>query len=142
MRQRSRVALAVTFAGAALAYAYWWDYLPPRTPAKVARIYSGLPVSSRVRTISFREQWSPIAGDGVVELRLQLDEKQFKAVQRAALIHGYKPTLASSRDEQTIVQKFGAPLAGWYRYCEQGQSFELVVLDSARKQLMIAAVER
>ena len=67
-------------------------YLPPRTPHKVARAVSDLPVPSSARVVEFEESWSLFQGDGVLRLVLDLDEYEFGRLRVAALDKDYQLT--------------------------------------------------
>jgi hypothetical protein len=47
------------------------DYLPPRTPIKVAKIHSGLRISKSATVIYFKEDYA-FTGEGQVEMKIKI----------------------------------------------------------------------
>lgn len=66
------------------------DRLPPRTPFKVARLVSGLPVPNNVDVLEFKEEWVDFNGNGFSFIVLSLDRDEFNRLYEKSLDEGYK----------------------------------------------------
>lgn len=63
--------LIITISSACMALKFWY-YLPPRTPAKLARIIGGLRVPKEVKPIVFKEE-NTFTGEGYMYLVFEFD---------------------------------------------------------------------
>lgn len=52
------------------------DYLPPRTPLKIARMQSNLNIPHDARVIDFKEEYS-FTGEGYIYILMGLNDAQF-----------------------------------------------------------------
>lgn len=85
-----KIIVAVVLTGIVLvAILFLNDYLPPRTPIKVARIHSGLDISKSSTVINFKEDYSFI-GEGQVEIKLKIANSDIEYLEKECLKSDFK----------------------------------------------------
>ena len=65
------------------------DYLPPRTPIKIARIQSGLNIPMSSKVIDFKEDYT-FNGEGQIEIKLELDSLDLNTITKECLESDFK----------------------------------------------------
>jgi hypothetical protein len=65
------------------------DYLPPRTPIKVAKIHSGLRISKSATVIYFKEDYA-FTGEGQVEMKIKIAKSDIEDLEKECLKSGFK----------------------------------------------------
>jgi hypothetical protein len=65
------------------------DYLPPRTPLKIARMQSNLNIPHDARVIDFKEEYS-FTGEGYIYILMGFNDAQFAEVATQSLPQGYR----------------------------------------------------
>ena len=65
------------------------DYIPPRTPIKVARIHSGLDISESSTVIDFKEDYS-FTGEGQIEIKLKITNSDIENLEKECLKSDFK----------------------------------------------------
>ena len=84
------VSIILVFMGVMAMHYIVMGYLPPRTPHKVARAVTKLPVPNTAQVIEFDESWSLFQGDGALLLELGLDIDDFNRLHAVAIHRGYQ----------------------------------------------------
>lgn len=65
------------------------DYLPPRTPVKVARIQSGLNIPKSSSVIDFKENYT-FTGEGEIEVKLRLNNSEVETIKNECIKSNFK----------------------------------------------------
>lgn len=55
---------------------FFRDYLPPRTPLKIARLQSGLDIPNSVQILEYKEEYS-FTGEGFIYVELKFNKEEF-----------------------------------------------------------------
>lgn len=128
------------------------DYLPPRTPLKIARIQSGLNLPKDLQIIDFKEEYS-FNGEGFIYILLKFDNKTLESVIKECIKEKYsKLTIDNLVAEELIhfdTKKYGYTIydkditlikEGYYKLnaidLDNGD-FTITVIDEQKKELMI-----
>lgn len=133
------LAIVLTIVAVYLAFA---DQLPPRTPLKVARVISELPVPGDARILSFTDERSAKSGDGVSEVRLQVTDEEFSKLESLAREQGYKPTTPAEL-QRNVVSQLGPNARGVFRFrpdSRKESGYDIALLDERTKQLFVRIV--
>lgn len=75
----------------AIGYVLFSDHLPPRTPIKVARLISDLPIPKNSRVVEFDEYWISPNGDGEAFIVIELAPHEASRLAAQAQSQGYRP---------------------------------------------------
>jgi len=112
-------------------YLMFQDHLPPRTPQKIARLLSQLPINRSANVKIFEDQWSEFNGNGASYIVLELDKNNFENVNQAARELGYRP-LPIAENIYGPLKDYMIDKQGVYRVLiddEESMSFTGVVLS-------------
>jgi hypothetical protein len=116
------------------------DSLPPRTPHKVARIISGLPVPRDAEITSYSDRWDTF-GRGVVEVELLLTENQAVRLISQAERRGYQSTDEPGAHLGFVVSQAQAFAPGVYRIEGDPEgSHRLSILSRHTHRLLVRSV--
>lgn len=126
------VTLLAVLAGAA-PLLYFNDDLPPRTPQKVARLITGLPLPRRARVLSFEDEWM-LNGDGSAKIVLALDPPACARALASAPSAGYHRLARIDTLANWLRDEAGADSMAWVRVTGDVEhySFSLGVVDPVR----------
>ena len=127
-----KLALAV-----GVSYAWFYDYLPPRTPRKVASTISGLRIPPNVEVLYFDEHWS--LTDGYAKIALKISPESSKLVKSQTERMGYqavKPGMVKISDPRhfTISDTHSTFK---YEQKENYGDFSMVVWDDQNSILLV-----
>ena len=144
--RRILYALAGLFALVAL-LSYEWESPPEhRTAHTLAEYYSDLPVPTDAKVLTFVDTFVDSTGRnlglGSMAIVLQLSDSQFVRVWSAAKRRNFRPIPGSDSSESTeAFARFVRPDAhGLFRIVPKTprlNSYQLVIVDSARKTLVV-----
>ncbi|MGY5353432.1 hypothetical protein [Wenyingzhuangia sp. IMCC45467] len=130
------------------------DYLPPRTPIKVVRIYSGLSIPKSTKVINFKEDYS-FTGEGKIEVKLKLSDSDIKKIKEECLKLEYKKLTVENLIEDEFLNPdprfgFNMPNAdlrnintGFYKLKVRdlkNMDFSMLVLNLDNKELSLWAL--
>lgn len=129
------------FASVGVVYLAFADHLPPRTPQKVARLLSGLPVSRNSEVIRFTDEWISFNGDGIAHVEIVFDREEFRELVAAARRIGYQPYASKDGVDPLVESYVGKDSEGFYRLKrDHGGGYTLSVLED-RTLRLIAVIE-
>lgn len=133
------LAILLTIVAAYLGFA---DQLPPRTPLKVARVISELPVPGDAQILSYTDMWPGPNGDGLSEVRLQLTDQEFATLESLAREQRYEPTTPAElqRNQVTQLDPDARGLLRIRHNERKDASYDLALLDERTKQLFVRNV--
>lgn len=127
------------------------DYLPPRTPYKIARIESNLRISKDFKVKDFEENYS-FSGEGFVYVVFKLDDQQIESVIQECQKNNYKVLNTINLINDGFLSSdpnYGIGLhkknirdikEGYYQLKAKdlkNMDFSITVLDKANKELII-----
>ncbi|HEX7413160.1 MAG TPA: hypothetical protein VF411_03860 [Bacteroidia bacterium] len=126
------------------------NYIPPRTPIKIARIESNLDLSNDSRIIDFEENYS-FTGEGYQYLVVKLDSNEFKHNINECNQKNYKTlTIENLITDKfldsdpsfgiTLLKKDIKTIKGYYQLHANDLSkldFGISVLDTVNKELIV-----
>jgi len=129
------------------AYTYW-DYLPPRTPLKIARIHSGLNISNKSQLVSFEEKYS-FTGEGFIYIRFMLNDVEISRIIKECINKKY--TILSEKNLLKDNLSVGFKLrnknifdikSGYYHLIGNIKeiSFTITVIDDVKNELIIYTI--
>lgn len=120
-------------------YFFYWNYLPPRTPYKIARIQTGLNLSGSLKVKEFKDEWS-FNGDGFILIVFELDFEQLEKIYNEIKIKKYQELPIDDRFRGTFLYKDGLLTEadiGYYKYKEFERGFTLTILNNTKKTLIV-----
>jgi len=121
-------------------YLVFQDNLPPRTPLKIARNISGLPITSDYKMVLFVEDWSDFNGDGGLRVEFDLSEEQMSQLVEKCKLVGYQSMPIQNPPPELAGALFLKNLQGLYQikiHDQRETAFDLVVLDTKTNKLII-----
>ena len=133
------VIVAVLFILGMLYYSFQ-DSLPPRTPRKIARNISGLPLTNDYNVLSFDEEWNNFNGDGSLQIEIEVKNEQLSGLIKECNLRGYRSLPIINPPPELDGALFLRDVEGLYNlriYDKDGAAFDLVILDKKSKKLMI-----
>lgn len=138
--------------GAIIGYIIFYNWLPPRTPLKIAQVHSGLNIPRNVNVINFNEAYS-FNGEGEIYILIKMNEETTQNIVKQCTKKLYKKLTI----ENLIADKLVAPSTikdgynihgkditaienGYYRLVVtnlQEMDFKIVVLDIEKRELVV-----
>lgn len=126
-----------------LGFILFWDYIPPRTAHKVARIHSDLDIKSDFKVNYFSEKYS-FTGDGLIEIKFELTEKQKYILLDNLDMSEFK--VINDNSEELIIEKSRLnKIRGFYKYEEAKATSlnkKLIVIDTLNSVLIYNIIIR
>jgi len=127
------------------------NYLPPRTPYKIARIHTDLTILDSYKLITFNENYS-LSGEGVIYIVFKLNNREFDNLVRDCQFKNYTDLTTNNLIKDGFLDpnpEFGIRLydrsirdigEGYYKLEAKdlkSMDFNLTILDIVKKELII-----
>jgi hypothetical protein len=139
MTTKLKIGLGLLLLVLATVYFYYEDSLPPRTPIKIARLISGLSISSEITFEKPIDTWAP-NGDGEVLVKGILSDKELNDLIEDAKANHYR-TLPIKEDLGTIIilNDLIKIQKGFYKIeidTVDTRDYNLTIIDIDKKELI------
>ena len=129
--------VSVLFLAISISYIFWGDYLPSRTPLKIARIISGIPIPGNVEIVHFSHGSSEFTGDFNTEIIIGLSDDQLNNLLKEISNENYNDLPISKISGGFLFDQVGKTNEGKYIEYSQNGLTSYVVLDITKKQLVV-----
>lgn len=140
MKKKYMILIGILAIGICL-YIVYNDYMPPRKPIKVARIISGLPLSSDLQINVFDEKTS-ITGDYQINIRISLNDGQITELSSLVQSKGFMslPIIGNNclpLDGFWSRYRSALECKGYYSLKNNDSKCNITILDLEKKKLCI-----
>jgi hypothetical protein len=128
------------------------DYLPPRTPMKIARVESGLEIPQNIQIIDFKEEYS-FTGEGYVFVLMKFNDIALDDVMHECINKRYKKISIenlmidklinpNNKDYGFVInsKKITTINDGYYKLNAKDlnkRDFSIVIIDKKKKELIV-----
>lgn len=140
MRNKISIILVIFTATLVIVYFMFNDNLPPRTPHKVARLISGLPIPYDSKVIEFEDQWNDFNGNGFSYIILSIEDQYFAEIYDKAKLNAFKALPIKETIYGPLKELSDSGSKGIYKIQIENQasmSFSGAILRSDNKTVVI-----